>query len=255
MNNRPSLFAMIAAAVALMLLLLYVRSVKAQTTAPEPPCLPANAIVKGTGTDYKTFETINVKGEVGWCPSSSGGWRIAIHQWCLKTVCSNGTPISSGAIMAAIDRVMRAADPASQAAAEWAAVSITPRTDLELWQFKDWRYQACQWLSSTQPGVTPRPAMPIPLPNVFNPDGTQWMPPLTYCDVWDPGPKPTPPTGWVAMGTTIFKFANGRLTSATTQKATKGAPCDGITVVTAGAYTYQGLVGGAADEKTACVKP
>jgi hypothetical protein len=87
---------------------------------------------------------------------------------------------------------------------------------------------------------------------------------LDMCDIWGPlaprlneiypAPLPLPQQGWTAAGTTIFKYANGRLTSATTRKAMKGAACDGATVVTAGASVYQGLVGGPADEKTACVK-
>lgn len=85
------------------------------------------------------------------------------------------------------------------------------------------------------------------------------------CNVWNPlaarlnaiypPPLPLPQQGWKANGTTIFKYASGRLTGATTRKATVGAACDGITVVTAGAYTYQGLIGGPADEKTACTRP
>jgi len=65
---------------------------------------------------------------------------------------------------------------------------------------------------------------------------------------------PVPQQGWTATGGTIFKFSGGRLTAPTVRKATKGAQCDGSTVVTAGAFVYQGLVGGAADEKTACEK-
>ena len=63
---------------------------------------------------------------------------------------------------------------------------------------------------------------------------------------------PTPQSGWTAVGTTIFKFSGGRLSAPTVRKAIKGAACDGLTVATAGANVYQGLVGGAADEKTAC---
>ena len=88
---------------------------------------------------------------------------------------------------------------------------------------------------------------------------------LDMCDVWHPlvdrlnaiypPPLPLPQQGWKANGTTIFKYASGRLTVPTSRKATLGAACDGVTVVTAGAYTYQGLVGGPLDEKTACTRP
>jgi hypothetical protein len=90
---------------------------------------------------------------------------------------------------------------------------------------------------------------------------------LDMCDIWNPIaanlnaiypaplPLPPPPGTWKAVGTTIFKYASGRLTGYTSRKATKDAPCDGITVVTAGASVYQGLIGGAVDEKTACVRP
>jgi hypothetical protein len=106
------------------------------------------------------------------------------------------------------------------------------------YEFKMLRWSACQALSTKPYDI---PVLDLP---------------TNYC-----GPQPTKPpigtpqAGWKAAGTTIFKYANGRLTSATTRKATAGAPCDGVTVVTAGASVYQGLVGGPADEKTACTKP
>ena len=84
------------------------------------------------------------------------------------------------------------------------------------------------------------------------------------CDVWvglrdrlnasRPVSLPLPDTGWKAVGTTIFNFANGRLVSSTGRAATKGARCDGATVATAGANIYQGLVSGPPTEKTACAK-
>lgn len=80
--------------------------------------------------------------------------------------------------------------------------------------------------------------------------------PVEFCGAAPvPPPIGTPQSGWKATGATIFKYANGRLTSPTIRKATKDAACDGVTVVTAGTLIYQGLVGGAADEKTPCVKP
>lgn len=87
------------------------------------------------------------------------------------------------------------------------------------------------------------------------------------CDVWigmrdrlnaiRPAPIPVPTPGeWKAYGGTIFKHANGKLTSAVTGKtATKGASCKGVTVATAGTFVFQELVGGVVGEATRCVKP
>lgn len=67
---------------------------------------------------------------------------------------------------------------------------------------------------------------------------------------------PSPPvmaSAWIATGGSIFTYSGGRLTSVTTRKATKGAPCDGVTKATIGA-TYQSLVNGSQSEVTACIK-
>lgn len=233
----------------------------AQVNLPptQPPCLPGNMVFKGTGTDYGVFETADMHGEVGWCTSNNGGWRIFFHRWCLKTVCNKAPPDVWTRVVDALGRVKSASNPALQMRAEWDAVGVPFKTPLEWWQFNDWRYQACQWLSSTQPGVTPRPPLPLPWPHStpLNPNGTIWTPPLDYCNQMNPGPKPPPvsPDGWKALGLTIFKYSNGRLTAPTIRNATKDAACDGATVVTAGTLIYQGLVGGVVDEKTPCTKP
>jgi hypothetical protein len=162
-------------------------------TAPPPTCLPSNAILNGTGTDYKVFETAAVHGEVGWCPSADGTtWYIAAHRWCLKTVCDKAPPNAFTLFLGAIDRIRVAANPITQLQTEWATAAVPLATDLEKWQVRDWRYQACQWLTSTQPGVTPRPPVPIALPKKL-PTDVDAVIPLTYCDSLAPGAKPLAP--------------------------------------------------------------
>lgn len=71
-----------------------------------------------------------------------------------------------------------------------------------------------------------------------------------------PPPPPPPQPGWTAYGGTIFKHAAGKLTVVVSRKtAVKGAPCVGVTVATAGTFTYQQIVGGPLDEATRCMKP
>lgn len=86
---------------------------------------------------------------------------------------------------------------------------------------------------------------------------------LDMCDVWNPiaaplnmvrpSPLPAQPT-WTATGSTIFKFTAGRISAATSRKATRGAACDGVTKATVGLTVYQSLVGGPADEVTGCAR-
>lgn len=224
---------------------------RAQTPpVPEKYCLPkVGTVINGTGTAYGTFETLDVAGRVGWCPSNSGGWYIVIHQWNLQ---KTKAPLD-GMVGDAIDRVLHSSDPVAQALVEWSTYRQPLVTDLDKWNYRTWRYQACQWLTSTQPGVTPRPPMPVAL-DAKNPDGSAWVPPMDYCEAWNPGAKPSPDAGWKATGSYIFLWSGTRLTNVTTRKATPGAPCDGMTKITVGTTVYQSLVGGPAGEVTGCAK-
>lgn len=240
----------IVAILALAIVALLPGAARAQAaSAPAIPyCLPKTPLLNGTGTDFTLFETATVSGRLGWCPSSSG-WNIVVHQWNLKKTQAPGFDTFVGD---AIARVLRASDPVAQVKIEWATYGQPLTNDADRWEYASWRFQACQWLTSTQPGVSPRPAMPIALPaDVKNPDGTPWLPPVGYCDPWNPGP---PPSTWKATGGTIFKFASGRLTVPTVRKATAGAACDGVTKATVGSTAYQSLVGGPSDEVTGCAK-
>lgn len=86
---------------------------------------------------------------------------------------------------------------------------------------------------------------------------------LDMCDVWNPlaaplntirpAPLPAQPV-WTALGTVIYKFTGGRVSAVTSRKATKGAACDGTTKATVGLTVLQSLVGGPADEVTACTR-
>ena len=229
----------------------------ASAPPPEPYCLPGTALLKGTGTDFALFETADVSGRVGWCKSNNGGWRIVIHQWNLR----KAAPIPFDVYVGdAITRVLRSSDPIAQAKIEWATYGVPLETDLDRWLYRDWRYQACQWLTSTTPGaMNPRPPLPIAWPNSppLNADGTPWLPPPGYCDPWTPGAKPVPaPSTWKAVGGAIYRHAAGKLLGVVSGKtAAKDAPCTGITVSQAGTFIYQQLVGGPADEATRCIKP
>lgn len=171
---------------------------------PQPACLPNNALLKGTGSDYGLFETQEVSGRVGWCPSVPAGWHMGVHQWTLKK-----TPAAVGfSLTAAIDRVRAASSPLAQVQAEVSAIGQPITTDLDRWLFRDWAHQACQWLTSTQPGVTPRAPMPIAIPN---PDGgIPALLTMTYCDYLDPGPRPAPPPPpadrFVVTATPLYVF-------------------------------------------------
>jgi hypothetical protein len=197
------------------------------------PCLPNNAVIKGTGTDYGTFETADVKGRIGWCPNADGSWRIVVFQWNLRRL---AMPAGFD-LGAAIDRVRAASSPIAQVTLEFAAYAKPLETDNDKWAFRDWRHQACQWLTATQPGVAPRGAMPIKLPDsVKNPDGTPWLAPMTICDPWAPGDKPVaaPPTVQyvVTAGSRAYpvtQLPDGKLKRSITavpQFPTAGAPCD-----------------------------
>ena len=219
-----------------LLLLLTAGMAHGQTAASaplKPYCLPSDT-KGGLGSDHQTFETADVSGEVGWCPSSDGGWHITVHQYCLKTICGK-PPLSAAAVITgAITRVLHAANPASQAQAEWATAGIPLKTDLERWQYQSWLYQACQWLTATQPGVSPRPtALPIALPKKSPTDVTAPLPPLTYCEVWKPGAAPAPPADtWLvtAAGSVVtrpaYPLVAGKRGLISDNTAKTGTVCD-----------------------------
>lgn len=84
----------------------------------------------------------------------------------------------------------------------------------------------------------------------FGPVPTEPFPSATCGD-----PAPVPQLGWTAVGGTIFRHANGKLTGVVSGKtAAKDSPCKGVTVSTAGTFIYQELVGGVAGEATRCTK-
>ena len=204
---------------------------RAQTPA-EPHCLPANGLINGTGTNYEVFETADVSGDVGWCPSLSGGWRIYVHHFCLREVCGKPKPEWAGIIAAATYRITHAVDPVAQLMTEWRNNGIALQTDMQRWQVKNWRHQACMWLTSTQPGVTPRPPLPITIsPPPVNADGTPWLPPLDYCALWAPGAQPVvipPQIIYEAASTLVYPLnADGkRITTSLPQRTTIGTLVD-----------------------------
>jgi len=225
-----------------------------QTTPPPPlkRCHPNNFLTPwGTGSDWYYTATDKASGRFVFCQQPDGGWNLITWQfringvqppnsWNIDEAASRIKPV----IQAATSGVPALAAAASAAIeAEFTAAGVPLSTPLQKYEFWRLKYKACREMLTAPFPVLPPGGMPA-----F---------PANWCDGWNPGPNPPTPVpqpGWDADGTTIFKYANGRLTSATTRKATKDAPCDGVTVVTAGIYIYQGLVGGPADEKTACSK-
>lgn len=197
----------------------------AQASAPlQPYCIPNNNWLKGAGTDYNVFETAEISGRVGWCPSSEGGWHITVHQWCQKSLCTKTTmAIMATSLGAAIDRVKAASAPASQIATEWASWGVPLKTDLEKWHFRDWKHQACLWLISK-----PFPLQP---PGGFAPT---WDPTPAYCDSLLPGVKPVeqPPvvvyvvTGTVSGQRDYYNVVNGVRQTAPAGKVNAGTVCD-----------------------------
>lgn len=185
-------------------------------SAPVPDCLPKNSVFSGTGTDYGEFETAAVAGRMGWCPEIDNTWGLYVHQWCLKTVCGKAPLTTTAVLLGAIDRIRAAADPIAQVKLEWKTSGIPLATPLEVWQYNDWRYQACQWLTATQPGVTPRPSkMPIAIPKKLPTDIDPPLPPMNYCETWNPGPAPVtppPPPGvaYVITSKAVYPVANGK---------------------------------------------
>jgi hypothetical protein len=205
-------------------------------SAPVPDCLPKNSVFNGTGTDYGEFETDTVAGRMGWCPEIDNTWGLYVHQWCLKTVCGKAPLTTTAVLLGAIDRIRAATDPIAQIKLEWKTSGIPLATPLEVWQYNDWRYQACQWLTATQPGVTPRPStMPIAIPKKLPTDIDPLLPPMSYCEPWNPGvkPSPTPPppivyvvTGAIGTQRDYYNVVNGIRQTAPVGKVAAGAVCD-----------------------------
>lgn len=226
-----------------------------QTPPEDFWCMPAE--LGGTGTRYENFATAAVSGRIGWCPNQEKTrWKMAVHQWCRNDVCNRLPAQATITIAASIDRVLKASDKKTAVKAEWDAWKIANDTPLKEWEYKDWRYQACTWLTSTH-DASSRPPVPIPLPKA-KPDDVDFQFPLTFCDVLKPGDKPAPPpVAWRAAGGTLYKLTMGpppRLVSATTRKATQNAACDPALVIPVGAKSFMRLAGGALDEATECVK-
>lgn len=215
-------------------------------------CLPAQ--LGGTGTRYELFETAAVSGRVGWCPVGDGRWYTWVHQWCRKDLCNKLPAHATVTIAAATDRIANATDKWAQVKEEWKVWAVPLTTDMQRWELRDWRHQACQWLTSTVPGVTPQPPLPIPLPNIT----PQPVLPTTYCEGYAPGPKPEPPAeAWRTVGGTIYKLTLGppaRLVSATTRKAPQNLACVDALVIPVGAKTFKRFQGGAQDEAAECIK-
>lgn len=232
------------------------------TPPPDWSCIPAQHARAGdvrVGTRYEVFETAVISGRVGWCPTVDGtAWYTWSHQWCRKDLCNKLPASATTTILAALDRIANATDRRAQINIEWKTWGVPPKTPLEDWERKSWRQQACQWLTSTQPGVAPRPPLPIPLPKKL-PTDVAFDPPMTFCDFLDPGAKPVPPAQlWKSIGGLIYTTSNGtQLTGVTSRKTAAELACnDAIAAIKVGVRTFYPLAtgGGAANERVECAQ-
>lgn len=181
-------------------------------------CLPSNAVIKGTGTDYIVHATPAVSGRMGWCPVTAPAsaptgfvwYQPVIHTWCLTRYCDTPGP----ALYSAIDRIRAASEPVAAARAEIATFTRPLETPADVWDFQDWRNKACLALIAANlkqnpPGYT------------FPPD---------YCWAAPTVPRPTVYTHKVKVNATlpdrpVRTLAAGVLTT-TTLRALVGQPCD-----------------------------